>query len=206
MGVTGYPPGDSTIPLPVTPASAVRQQKQRASKPVQAIISCTLSHVSGDYALPTTFMVSTTCISAGMIAIGAVLGNMPGISRTVSCAHHGRSAAWWRQGTSCRSVGQGTRTYVIMLCYRAPVVQALEAPTNTYSALGPVAARHSSRASTCWMDCRTRSLCACRTVGVRQHGCRSSRTHDPARGTLLPILVTEVLDVLVTIIKSVRHE
>ena len=109
-------------------------------------------------------MVLTTCISTGMIAIGAVLGNMPGISRTVSCAHHGRSAAWWRRGTSCRNVGQGTRTYVIMLCYRAPVVQALEAPTNTYPALGPVAVRHSSRASTCWMDCRTRSLCACRTV------------------------------------------
>ncbi len=41
---------------------------------------------------------------------------------------------------------------------------ACQAPTNTYPALGPVAARHSSRASTCWMDCRTRSSSACRAV------------------------------------------
>ncbi len=31
--------------------------------------------------------VFTTCVSAGMIAMGAVLGNTPGISRTVSCPH-----------------------------------------------------------------------------------------------------------------------
>ncbi|WP_322819964.1 hypothetical protein [Chloroflexus sp.] len=27
--------------------------------------------------------------------------------------------------------------------------------------------------------------------GVRQHGCRSSRAHDPARGTSLTLLVTD---------------
>ena len=63
------------------------------------------SPVQAGYALPTTtLMVSTTCVSAGMIAMGAV----------------------W--------------------------------------ATGPVAACRSSRAGTCRMDCRTRSLCACRTV------------------------------------------
>jgi hypothetical protein len=42
--------------------------------------------------------------------------------------------------------------------------------------------------------------------GVRQPCCRASRTFDPARGTPFPILVTGVLDVLVPIIESVRHE
>ena len=135
-------------------------------------------------------------------------------------------------------------------------------------ATGSVAVRRSSRTSTCWMNCRTRSSCACRAVwsaaamlprqscsrsgawyavthpgyalpttgvnhmrisgddrygycrgrlaqwqraapavparagwiavpahhthvaqfGVRQPCCRASRTHDPARGTPLPIL------------------
>ncbi len=41
--------------------------------------------------------------------------------------------------------------------------------------------------------------------GVRQPCCRASRTHDPARGIPLPILVTGMLDVLVSIIESVRH-
>ncbi|GIV93598.1 MAG: hypothetical protein KatS3mg056_2307 [Chloroflexus sp.] len=41
--------------------------------------------------------------------------------------------------------------------------------------------------------------------GVRQPGCRSSRAHDPARGIPFPILVTEVLNVLVPIIESIRH-
>ncbi len=41
--------------------------------------------------------------------------------------------------------------------------------------------------------------------GVRQHGCRASRAHDPARGTPIPLQVTEVLDVLVPIIESIRH-
>ncbi|GIV87181.1 MAG: hypothetical protein KatS3mg054_1210 [Chloroflexus sp.] len=41
--------------------------------------------------------------------------------------------------------------------------------------------------------------------GVRQPCCRTSRTHDPARGIPLPILVTRVLNVLVPIIESVRH-
>ncbi|GIV87061.1 MAG: hypothetical protein KatS3mg054_1090 [Chloroflexus sp.] len=42
--------------------------------------------------------------------------------------------------------------------------------------------------------------------GVRQPCYRASRTYDPARGTPLPILVTGMLDVLVTIIGSVSHE
>ncbi len=42
--------------------------------------------------------------------------------------------------------------------------------------------------------------------GVRQHGCRNSRAHDPARGTPLTLLVAGMLDVLVTIIESVRNE
>jgi len=41
--------------------------------------------------------------------------------------------------------------------------------------------------------------------GVRQPCCRSSRTHDPARGIPFPILVTAVLNVLIPIIESVRH-
>ncbi|GIV91494.1 MAG: hypothetical protein KatS3mg056_0203 [Chloroflexus sp.] len=41
--------------------------------------------------------------------------------------------------------------------------------------------------------------------GVRQPCCRASRTHDPARGIPLPILVTRVLNVLVPIIESIRH-
>ncbi|GIV87334.1 MAG: hypothetical protein KatS3mg054_1363 [Chloroflexus sp.] len=44
------------------------------------------------------------------------------------------------------------------------------------------------------------------TFGVRQPCCRSSRTHDPVRGTPLTRLVTRILDVLVTIIESVRNE
>ncbi|MEJ5344452.1 MAG: hypothetical protein WHS83_06040 [Chloroflexus sp.] len=35
--------------------------------------------------------------------------------------------------------------------------------------------------------------------GVRQHGCRASRTHDPARGMPLTRLVTRMLWVLATI-------
>ncbi|WP_162015842.1 hypothetical protein [Chloroflexus aurantiacus] len=44
------------------------------------------------------------------------------------------------------------------------------------------------------------------TFGVRQPCCRASRAYDPVRGPPLPILVTEVLDVLVPISESVRHE
>ncbi len=40
---------------------------------------------------------------------------------------------------------------------------------------------------------------------VRQPCCRSSRTHDPARGIPFPILVMAVLSVLMPIIASVRH-
>ncbi|ABY36234.1 MAG TPA: hypothetical protein DEF43_17920 [Chloroflexus aurantiacus] len=42
--------------------------------------------------------------------------------------------------------------------------------------------------------------------GVRQPCCRNSRAHDPARGTSLTLLVTEMLDVLVTIIETVKNE
>ncbi len=42
--------------------------------------------------------------------------------------------------------------------------------------------------------------------GVRQPCCRAGRAHDPARGTPLPLLVTGMLDVLVTIIGLVSHE
>ena len=42
--------------------------------------------------------------------------------------------------------------------------------------------------------------------GVRQRGCRSSRAYDPARGMSLTLLVTELLDVLVTIIETVKNE
>jgi len=38
--------------------------------------------------------------------------------------------------------------------------------------------------------------------GVRQPCCRSSRAHDPARGTLLTLLVVEMRCVLVTFIES----
>jgi hypothetical protein len=41
--------------------------------------------------------------------------------------------------------------------------------------------------------------------GVRQPCCRASRALDPARGILLPILVTGVLDGIVPTIASVRH-
>ena len=41
--------------------------------------------------------------------------------------------------------------------------------------------------------------------GVRQLCCRASCAHDPARGVLLPILVTGVLNALVPLIASVRH-
>ncbi|RMG52818.1 MAG: hypothetical protein D6716_02760 [Chloroflexi bacterium] len=41
--------------------------------------------------------------------------------------------------------------------------------------------------------------------GVRQPCCRASRTRDPVRGILLPILVTGMLNVLVPIIELVRH-
>ncbi|HBW66218.1 MAG TPA: hypothetical protein DEF43_03465 [Chloroflexus aurantiacus] len=42
--------------------------------------------------------------------------------------------------------------------------------------------------------------------GVRQHGCRASCAHDPARGTSLTRLVTRMLCVLVTIMESVGNE
>lgn len=38
--------------------------------------------------------------------------------------------------------------------------------------------------------------------GVRQHGCRSSRTHDPARVKPLPPLVTGLRDWIVTMSRS----
>ncbi|GIV86838.1 MAG: hypothetical protein KatS3mg054_0867 [Chloroflexus sp.] len=51
--------------------------------------------------------------------------------------------------------------------HRAHVVYALDHVPGTNDHLPgswPVAARHSSRASTCWMDCLTRSSSACRGV------------------------------------------
>ncbi len=42
--------------------------------------------------------------------------------------------------------------------------------------------------------------------GVRQPCCHASRTHDPARVTPFSILVTGMLNVLVSIIESVRNE
>ncbi len=42
--------------------------------------------------------------------------------------------------------------------------------------------------------------------GVRQPCCRASHAHDSVRVTLFPILVTEKLDVIVSIMESVRHE
>ncbi|GIV91768.1 MAG: hypothetical protein KatS3mg056_0477 [Chloroflexus sp.] len=43
------------------------------------------------------------------------------------------------------------------------------------------------------------------TFGLQQLRCRASRAYDPARVPPLPILVTGMLDVLVSIIESVRH-
>jgi hypothetical protein len=76
----------------------------------------------------------------------------------------------------------------------------------------------------CWFERLARWQCAAQAVparaglialparharvarcGVRQHGCRASRALDPARGILLPILVTGVLDGIVPTIASVRH-
>ena len=42
--------------------------------------------------------------------------------------------------------------------------------------------------------------------GVRQPCCRSSRAHDPVRGTSLTLLVTGMLWMLVTFIESVGNE
>ncbi len=42
--------------------------------------------------------------------------------------------------------------------------------------------------------------------GGQQRSRRSSRTHDPARGTPFTLLVTRMLDVFVTIIVSARNE
>ncbi len=42
--------------------------------------------------------------------------------------------------------------------------------------------------------------------GVRQPCCRANRTHDPARSTPFPILVTRVQDMPVSITESVKNE
>ncbi len=78
-------------------------------------------------------------------------------------------------------------------------------PTPTYPAHGPVAVCRSSRASTCWMGCRTRSACAWREVWSAAAMLPQQPYTRPAHGTLLPILVTRMLDVLVSIIESVGH-
>ncbi|WP_287156130.1 hypothetical protein [Chloroflexus sp.] len=44
------------------------------------------------------------------------------------------------------------------------------------------------------------------SFGVRQPCCRAHRAHDPVRGKPLPLLVTGMSGVFVTIIESVRHE
>lgn len=66
--------------------------------------------------------------------------------------------------------------------------------------------RSSSRTRTRWIGCLIRSLCACRSVWWQQRSRRSSRTHDPAYGTPLILLVMGMLDVFVTIIVSARNE
>ncbi|RMG47765.1 MAG: hypothetical protein D6716_14980 [Chloroflexi bacterium] len=56
-----------------------------------------------------------------------------------------------------------------------------------------------------WVALRTHHVRVAR-YGVRQPCCRSSRAHDPARGTPSTTLVTGMFCVLVTIIGSVRNE
>ncbi|HBW69185.1 MAG TPA: hypothetical protein DEF43_18955 [Chloroflexus aurantiacus] len=56
-----------------------------------------------------------------------------------------------------------------------------------------------------WVAFPARYACVA-GFGVRQPCCRSSRAHDPARGTPLTLLVTGMLDVLVMTIESVRNE
>ncbi len=61
------------------------------------------------------------------------------------------------------------------------------------------------RSHTGWVALRARHVRVA-GFGVRQPCCRASRAHEPARGTPFPILVTEILDVLVSIIESVSNE
>jgi hypothetical protein len=91
-------------------------------------------------------LVSTTGVSGGMIAIGAVVGDWPGDNAQLQ---HVIARAGW----------------VALRAHRVRVAG----------------------------------------FGVRQPCCRAGRTHDPARVTPFPILVTEKLDVIVSIIESVRH-
>ena len=139
------------------------------------------------YALP-IHLVSTTCVSAGMIARGAVVGDWPSDSAPRQpCYHVPDGLPYARimgvsQGLAC---GSRARDHVEVaavtpqLCAQWDhVLGSIPLPTTI-----------------------TRGA----TFGVRQHSCRASRARDPARGIPFPILGTRLLNVLVPISESVRH-
>ncbi|WP_322823177.1 hypothetical protein [Chloroflexus sp.] len=86
-------------------------------------------------------------------------------------------------------------------------MNACQLPTTIYPAPGPLAEHSSGRFITYWIVVALPARHARDAAfGVRQLGCRTSHTHNPARGTSLPLLVTAMLWVIVTFIESVRSE
>ncbi len=97
--------------------------------------------------------------------------------------------------------------------YALPITRILHCPragagrgSDDGRASQPGARSARLRRAWCWYHSLTRQPYMCSPFGVRQPCCRASRAHDPVRGIPFPILVTEKLDVFVSIIESVRHE
>lgn len=85
-------------------------------------------------------------------------------------------------------------------------MNAYRSPKTVCAAPVLLAESSSGRAITRWMGCLARHHARVATFGVRQPRCRSSRAHDPARGTPLTLPVTRMLYVIITFVASVSFD
>ena len=115
-----------------------------------------------------------------------------------------------RSSCACRSVWRAAATLPQQPCSRSGACHTVhpaghgDARTYFIIKLYCRARITISGAITRWIGCLARSRVA--SFGVRQHGCRASRTHDLARATSLTRLVTRRPGVLVTNMESSGNE